>query len=357
MSAKQPKPEIIVRPVQPQDAADLYAIVAHRDVARWLVQLPSMEISETERWLAKPAAGRHRLVAEVEGNVVGSCNLRHYQNPRARHAGRIGLMVHPGFWNQGVGSALVATALDLADNWLNLLRVELEVLAQNAGAIHLYEKFGFEHEGQRRCAVFGGGQWLDELQMARLRNTDGLVASDMLPSALPARSQRNIDSLEIRPFRREDVPDLYHIYCHPRVDQTTMQLPSIELSQLAEKLSDDSPLRYRFVAVADGVVAGLSSIHRDQNPRMNHTAGLGMMVHPDYWGLGIGSRLMEALLDITDNWLALKRLDLEVNTDNPAATHLYQRFGFEIEGTKRFHVYGAGRWANSFFMSRLRLDL
>ncbi|MFO7683801.1 MAG: GNAT family N-acetyltransferase, partial [Chloroflexota bacterium] len=70
--------------------------------------------------------------------------------------------------------------------------------------------------------------------------------------------------------------------------------------------------------------------------------------------LGIGSRLMEGILDITDNWLDLRRVELEVNTDNPAAIRLYQKFGFEIEGTHKFHAFGNGRWADSYFMARLR---
>lgn len=37
---------------------------------------------------------------------------------------------------------------------------------------------------------------------------------------------------------------------------------------------------------------------------------------------------MTAILDIGDNWLNLKRVELEVNTDNPVAVHLYEKFGF-----------------------------
>jgi putative acetyltransferase len=78
------------------------------------------------------------------------------------------------------------------------------------------------------------------------------------------------------------------------------------------------------------------------------------MVHPDYWGIGIGSQLMSAILDIADNWLNLTRVELEVNTDNPVAVRLYEKFGFEIEGTHKLHAFGNGRWADSYFMSRLR---
>lgn len=67
-----------------------------------------------------------------------------FANPRLRHSADIGIMVHKDYQNMGVGSALMERLLDLADNWLMLVRVELTVFADNERAIHLYEKFGFE---------------------------------------------------------------------------------------------------------------------------------------------------------------------------------------------------------------------
>ena len=60
-------------------------------------------------------------------------------------------------------------ALDLADNWLNLTRVELSVYVDNAPAIALYEKFGFEVEGTHRRFAYRGGEYVDSYSMARVR--------------------------------------------------------------------------------------------------------------------------------------------------------------------------------------------
>ena len=59
--------------------------------------------------------------------------------------------------------------LDLADNWLNLTRLELEVYSDNEPAIRLYERFGFEREGVLRQHAFRAGQYVDSIMMARLR--------------------------------------------------------------------------------------------------------------------------------------------------------------------------------------------
>lgn len=70
---------------------------------------------------------------------------------------------------QGVGSRLLAAVLDLADNWMNVQRVELSVYADNEAAIALYRKFGFDTEGLFREYAVRDGALVDALSMARLR--------------------------------------------------------------------------------------------------------------------------------------------------------------------------------------------
>jgi len=75
-----------------------------------------------------------------------------------------------GAWQrQGIGSRLLAAVLEVADNWMNLRRVELTVYADNQAAIGLYRKFGFETEGQLRDYAVRDGGYVDVLSMARLR--------------------------------------------------------------------------------------------------------------------------------------------------------------------------------------------
>lgn len=78
---------------------------------------------------------------------------------------------------RGGGTALMAAMIDLADNWLGLHRIELTVNADNAAAIHLYEKVGFTVEGRFRDYLFRAGQYVDALAMARLRPASARQAS------------------------------------------------------------------------------------------------------------------------------------------------------------------------------------
>jgi putative acetyltransferase len=77
--------------------------------------------------------------------------------------------VHDDWQGKGVGSALLAACIDLADNWLNITRLYLEVYTDNEPAIRLYEKFGFEREGTLRKDAFRNGQYVDSYIMARLK--------------------------------------------------------------------------------------------------------------------------------------------------------------------------------------------
>jgi len=67
-----------------------------------------------------------------------------------------------------VGTALLAAAIDIADNWMGYRRLELTVYTDNAAAIALYRKFGFEIEGTHRGYAFRNGAYVDAHTMARL---------------------------------------------------------------------------------------------------------------------------------------------------------------------------------------------
>ncbi len=59
--------------------------------------------------------------------------------------------------------------IEIADDWLNLRRIELTVYVDNARAIALYERHGFEIEGTHRDYAFRGGAFVDAYAMARVK--------------------------------------------------------------------------------------------------------------------------------------------------------------------------------------------
>ena len=211
--------KLVIRPLHPNDTADLYEMITDPRVVNTLVFVPSMEYQDEEEWVQNKKPGSHRFVAELDGKVVGSASINQNLRARMTHSGSFGLLVHTDYWGKGIGSALTAAALDLADNWLGLMRVELEVFTDNPAAIHIYEKFGFEIEGTRRMAMFGGdGRFHDEHVMARLHNppTTGNqqpITNNQRPTTKPT----NRPTILIRPQRFEDVAAMHNILRHPLV--------------------------------------------------------------------------------------------------------------------------------------------
>jgi len=89
---------------------------------------------------------------------------------RRAHVGEIELLaVHDAWAGRRIGTALLAAMIDLADNWLNLRRLTLSVLADNVTALKLYQSFGFVTEGVKRADVFRAGRFADAAVMARMR--------------------------------------------------------------------------------------------------------------------------------------------------------------------------------------------
>ncbi|PYS48771.1 MAG: GNAT family N-acetyltransferase [Acidobacteria bacterium] len=159
-----------IRRVEPDDAAALFEIFSSRKVVAGTLQLPYPSREQWRQRLSEPGEGTYNLVAVVNDRVVGMLGLHTFPNrPRRRHAGAIGITVHEEWQGKGVGTALMQAGIDLADNWVNLTRLELEVFTDNEAAIHLYERFGFEHEGTLRQHSFRDGSYVDAYMMARLR--------------------------------------------------------------------------------------------------------------------------------------------------------------------------------------------
>lgn len=86
------------------------------------------------------------------------------------------------------------------------------------------------------------------------------------------------------------------------------------------------------VAVENGKIIGIGMLYISHG-RRRHIGELGIMIREEYYGRGVCTKLLKAILDLADNWHKLHRLQLEVYTDNKAAIKLYKKFGFEVKGT------------------------
>ena len=149
---------------------------------------------------------------------------------------------------------------------------------------------------------------------------------------------------------------LNEVFNCPGVIHGTLQLPFRSVEERRQRFATFSASsdRHSLVAEVDGRVVGALGLHVEQAARRRHVGSIGMGVHDDFQGRGVGSALMAAMIELADNWLGLRRIELTVYADNPAAIHLYQKFGFVIEGTASQYAWRAGAWVDAHYMARVR---
>ena len=161
-----------VRRTRIADAEAYARMMSHPEVYPNLLQMPW---ASADQWHARltescAAGSPHvQIVAESDGKVIGAAGLHPAgASPRKRHTMALGINVDADWQGRGVGRLLMQSLCDYADNWLGLLRIELDVYADNRRAQALYERFGFVREGVHRCDAMRDGTYVDSWSMARL---------------------------------------------------------------------------------------------------------------------------------------------------------------------------------------------
>ena len=71
---------------------------------------------------------------------------------------------------------------------------------------------------------------------------------------------------------------------------------------------------------------------------------------PEERSKGYGKAAIRQLLTYAFNDLGLKRIYLNVLTDNPAAINAYEKIGYRVEGTLRNQVFKQGSWKDVIVM-------
>jgi len=108
------------------------------------------------------------------------------------------------------------------------------------------------------------------------------------------------------------------------------------------------------VAKAGGRLVGeLTCRVRARSKAQMHVAVLGMTVGKGWRNKGIGSRLMQRAVLWARQTKKIKRIELQVFASNLPAIHLYQKFGFVVEGLRKKAVFRHGKFYDDLMMALL----
>lgn len=107
------------------------------------------------------------------------------------------------------------------------------------------------------------------------------------------------------------------------------------------------------VAEIDGKIAGLLNVDASDIPRKKHIGDFGITVRKNHWGKGIGSNLIESMLEWAKANSIIRKINLNVQINNEVAIALYKKFGFKIEGTIKRNSFIDGKFYDSYAMGIL----
>ncbi len=114
----------------------------------------------------------------------------------------------------------------------------------------------------------------------------------------------------------------------------------------------DSDNNFTYTVWYKGELISMSGFHGSSLNRLKHKVSLGISVLKEYHNLGIGSIMMELLVEKAKQ-LKKTKMELDVRSDNPNAIKIYERTGFVVEGTRKNGFKVDGEYIDLILMGRV----
>ena len=149
---------------------------------------------------------------------------------------------------------------------------------------------------------------------------------------------KNGKELVIREARKEDAAELvnYLNIVGGESDNLTRGANEFDMTVEQEEAfiesSANNPSAALLVGTVDNQIVCSAIIGAQQHARLAHNAGIGMSVSKKYWGQGVGTHLMNALINFAKSTGTIEIIHLEVKADNERAIALYKKSGFQEIG-------------------------
>lgn len=169
-------PRLLLRPLAPDDAADLLAIHADERVMRYGNEPPWRSLEQAAGFIARDregmAAGRHLGLGLVTldddpGRLIGTCTL--FSFLRSSRRAELGFALASPWWGGGWMREALGALLDHAFGPMDLNRVEADTDPRNEPSLRLLQRLGFRAEGVLRERWLIDGQPSDSAMFGLLQ--------------------------------------------------------------------------------------------------------------------------------------------------------------------------------------------
>ena len=107
------------------------------------------------------------LIALENDEIIARAEIDGYYPARIRHRAIFSISVRKDYWDQGIGTEMIENIFEQAKK-MKIRIIELEVIADNVRAIHLYHKMGFIDIGTYKDYFFVNGMYKDAMVMQKL---------------------------------------------------------------------------------------------------------------------------------------------------------------------------------------------
>jgi len=158
--------------------------------------------------------------------------------------------------------------------------------------------------------------------------------------------------IAFRAERKDDLKSIWKMYS-TLGKQSIENLPPIS-KNLVERWvkNQDFDKTLVIVALHEDMVVGRAVLHFGEHDSINHKGEFGVVVHDDFQGLGIGSKLTEIMIGFAQS-KGLRKVFLEVFSGNDVAIHVYEKFGFVSEGLFRDHYFFRNQFYDVIVMGKM----
>ncbi|MGA1847646.1 UDP-4-amino-4,6-dideoxy-N-acetyl-beta-L-altrosamine N-acetyltransferase [Deferribacter abyssi] len=143
----------------------------HKDIRNWMYNEHEISIQEHNNFITSLKETKNKLYWLVKKNDDDYLGVLNLVNIKWNHRNAyLGIYANPEQKRPGSGETLLSILLKVTFSILKFHTLKLEVLEDNAPAIRLYQKFGFEEEGRLKEFVFKDNKWKDVIIMGKINN-------------------------------------------------------------------------------------------------------------------------------------------------------------------------------------------